>query len=222
MALIDAKNAAAVLKELDAALARPVTLALFVAAQDCEYCDVTRELLTELSDLHPRLQLRVYDMEADAGRAAELGVDKAPAIVVLGGEEQADYRIRYYGLPSGYEFATLLEAIRIVGSGESSLQPATRTFLEELRQPLHLQVFVTPGCPYCPRAAVMAYALAYASPHVTADTVEGSEFPELGDRYSVVGVPRTVIEEVVHIEGAAPEGMLLAKLREALSAAPSN
>lgn len=222
MAFLDETSAAEVRHELDAALARPVTLALFTTADACEYCDMTRELLDELVALHPRLALRAYDLRADAARAAELGVDKAPAIVVLGGAEEADYGIRYYGLPAGYEFATLLQAIRIVGTGQAALQPATVAFLSELSQPLHLQVFVTPGCPYCPRAAVLAYALAHASPHITADTVEVSEFPELGARYQVMGVPRTVIGEGVSVEGAAPEGMLLGKLREALRAATAN
>lgn len=98
MALIDPKNAAAVRQELDAALKRPV-----ITANDaCEYCDLARELLTELVALHPRLQVRTYDLLADATRAEALGVNKAPAIVVLGGVEETDYGIRYYGLPSGY------------------------------------------------------------------------------------------------------------------------
>jgi len=65
---------------------------------------------------------------------------------------------------------------------------------------------------------VLAYRLAIASPHISAEGIEVSEFPELGDRYAVMGVPKTVIEEIVHIEGAAPESMMLQKLREAVAA----
>jgi len=143
------------------------------------------------------------------------------ASVVLGGAESQDYGIRFYGIPSGYEFASLLEAIRMVGSDEVELQPATRQFLAELAAPLHLQVFVTPSCPYCPRAVMLAHRLAYVSAHVTADAVEVTEFPDLGDRYQVMGVPRTVIDEVVHVEGAVPEGTLLAKLIAAQQAGVS-
>jgi glutaredoxin-like protein len=131
---------------------------------------------------------------------------------VFGGTEGYDYGIRFYGIPSGYEFASLLEAIRLVGSDEVDLQPAMRQFLEGLTAPLHLQVFVTPSCPYCPRAVVLAHRLAYASPHVTADAVEVAEFPELGERYHVMSVPQTMIDDLVSVEGAVPEGMLLAKL----------
>jgi len=75
---------------------------------------------------------------------------------------------------------------------------------------------VTPTCPYCPQAVSLAHQVAIASPHVRADMVEAVEFPELAIRYQVMGVPRTVINERVHIEGAAPEPMVLGKLREAL------
>jgi hypothetical protein len=33
-----------------------------------------------------------------------------------------------------------------------------------------------------------------------------------------MGVPKTVIDELVHVEGAVPKGMLLERLREALVA----
>jgi glutaredoxin-like protein len=212
MPVFSEQDTKAIREHLAASLQRPVQLALFISEPNCPYCDSTRELLEALSVLNDNLSLSVYDLQADAERAAALGVDKAPGIAVLGGAEGYDYGIRFYGIPSGYEFASLLEAIRMVGSNTVELQPATRQFLAELAAPMHLQVFVTPSCPYCPRAVVLAHRLAYASPQVIADAVEVTEFPELGDRYQVMGVPRTVIDEVVHVEGAVPEGMLLAKL----------
>jgi hypothetical protein len=65
---------------------------------------------------------------------------------------------------------------------------------------------------------ILAYQLAFASPHSIAEGVEVSEFPDLGDRYAVMGVLQTVIDDLVHVEGAVPEGMLLERLREALVA----
>ena len=218
MGLMQDKDRAAV-QEAFAGLTRPVHLVLFTSAESGEYSDVARDLLTEVVDLHPQLSLDVVDREADAARAVELGVDKAPAIVMLGGSERADYGIRFFGVPGGYEFATLIEGIRLVGGASSvALQPATQVFLNELTAPMRLQVFATPTCPYCPRAVILAYQLALASPYISADGVEVSEFPDLGDRYAVMGVPKTVIDELVHVEGAVPEGMLLERLREALVA----
>ncbi len=44
--------------------------------------------------------------------------------------------------------------------------------------------------------------------------VEISEFPHLAQKYSVMGVPRTVINERHSIEGRVPEKMLLEKIKQ--------
>jgi glutaredoxin-like protein len=215
MAMIKESDRTQVREMFASDLQRPVKLALFTTAENCQYCDVVRDLLTEVAELSDRLSLKVYDLEQDAARAAELGIDKAPGFAVLG-ENDTDYGIRFYGLPSGYEFTSLLEALRTVGGAEVQLQAATQKFLEGLTTPLHLQVFVTPTCPYCPQAVVLAHKLAHASPLVTADMVEVMEFPELGDRYDVMGVPRTVISDVTYFEGAMPESALPRQLQAAV------
>jgi glutaredoxin-like protein len=206
-------------REAFAAIVQPVHLLLFTSTESGEYSEVARELLAEVADLHGQISLEEVDLVAGAERAATYGVDKAPTAVFLAGEGRADTGMRFAGLPSGYEFVSLVEAMRLVGgAAERVLSPATTAFLGELTAPMRLQVFVTPSCPYCPHAVVLAYQLALASPHITAEGVEVSEFPELGERFAVMGVPKTVIDELVHVEGAAPESMLLGKLREALAA----
>jgi glutaredoxin-like protein len=136
-------------------------------------------------------------------------------VAVIG---EDDYGIRFYGIPSGYEFTSLLESIRIAAAGQPDLGEETVEFLSSLSAPVHMQVFVTPTCPYCPQAVVLAHKMAAASPLVRADMVEAQEFPHLATKYQVMGVPRTVINETTHVEGAAPESMVLGKLREAVSA----
>ncbi len=51
---------------------------------------------------------------------------------------------------------------------------------------------------------------------ITADAVEVSEFPHLAQKYKVMGVPKTVINETQSIEGSGPEAMLLNKILEAI------
>lgn len=215
MSLLKTEDQERVRTMLAESVQRPVRLVLFTSEYDCPTCDAAHEIVSTMVELNENLSLEVLDLEQTSARAAELGVDKAPGLVILGGTEQQDYGIRFYGLPSGYEFASLLEAIRMVGADEVELQPATRAALEHLTTPLHLQVFVTPTCPYCPQAVVLAHRLAYASAFITADMVEVSEFPELGDRYEVMGVPRTVIADVAAVEGAVPEGVLRAQIEQA-------
>jgi predicted DsbA family dithiol-disulfide isomerase len=59
--------------------------------------------------------------------------------------------------------------------------------------------------------------MAYESPMVTADAIEATEFPELAMKYGVQGVPRTVINDAVDVEGAVPERMLLDAIKEAVA-----
>lgn len=65
---------------------------------------------------------------------------------------------------------------------------------------------------------MLAHHLAIASDLVRADMVEAIEFPHLAQKYSVMGVPRSVINETVHQEGAAPEPMFLERLKAAVAA----
>lgn len=199
-------------------LPRRVRLLMFTQEHECQYCKETRQIVEELAGLSDKVEAEVVTFEPESPAAQQYGIDKIPAIVVLGleGDDPVDYGIRFFGIPSGYEFSTLVEDILMVGQGETELAESTKAFLRELDRPVHIQVFVTPTCPYCPRAVYLAHQMAFESPQVTADMVEAIEFPHLAQKYSVMGVPRTVINEDVHIEGAVPESMLLAQLQEAL------
>lgn len=99
----------------------------------------------------------------------------------------------------------LLEAALRVSQGESGLSSESIEKLKNLKSPLHIEVFVTPTCPYCPAAARLAHQLAIESDLITADIVEATEFPELIQRYAVRAVPKTVINGVAPIEGSLPE-----------------
>lgn len=195
-------------------LAAPVRLVMFTQEFECQYCAETRQLVEEVADLSDQLQAEIYDFVDDKDIAEEYGIDKIPAVAVVG---EQDHGVRFFGIPSGYEFTSLLEAILSAAGGKPDLSEETRTYLSKLTEPIHMQVFVTPTCPYCPQSVVLAHQMALASPMVRADMVEAQEFPHLSTKYGVMGVPRTVVNESTHIEGAAPEEMVLEKLREALA-----
>ena len=91
--------------------------------------------------------------------------------------------------------------------------PDTKAWLDNLKEEIHLKVLVTPTCPYCPPAVMLAQRLALYSPKIKAEMIEVSEFPHLAQKYNVQGVPRTVINETEFMEGSAPEKMLVDKLK---------
>ena len=134
-----------------------VTLQLFTTTrfglyipgrEECVTCSDAEALLTEVADLSPQLTLTKHDLHAEAELAAAAGVDKVPALVLRGADGQPDGRVRFFGLPSGYEFATLVDSIIGVSQGTPSLSAAAlarlQTALADTDERLHLQVFVTP------------------------------------------------------------------------------
>ena len=206
--------------EILASMQQPVEV-VFFGTQDpaCEYCADTERLLKEIAELSDQISVQVHDLQSDAELAQQYGIDKAPGFIIAAreGERLMDYGIRYAGIPAGHEFTSLINDLLIVSQRKSGLAEETRQALAELEQPVHLQVFVTPTCPYCPRSVVLAHQFAFESDKVVAEMVEAMEFPELADQYGVSGVPHTSINfgagEVI---GAAPEAQLLAEIRSVL------
>jgi alkyl hydroperoxide reductase subunit AhpF len=123
-------------------LVHPVRLAVFSQALADPESDQVRRLVEELGGLDPRLKAESYNFVLDAEKVKALGIARIPAVAILG--ENKDYGIRFYGLPSGYEFGSLIEAILDVSSGQSGLGEETRAGLAALAHPVHLQVFSTP------------------------------------------------------------------------------
>lgn len=140
MALIQ-DGARSKIKKRFEALDKPVKIICFTQEFECTYCRETRELLAELWELSDKLSLEVFDFVENKDEAARYNIDKIPATVLLGDNETG---IRFYGIPAGYEFGTLIEDIVMVSRRDSGLAPDTRKKLAALTTPLHLQVFVTP------------------------------------------------------------------------------
>ncbi|HEX8993417.1 MAG TPA: thioredoxin family protein [Anaerolineales bacterium] len=211
------ENVVGQIREAFAELKEPVELLFFGSTKDCEYCDPTRQLLEEVSATHEALSVRTYDLEKDPEAASKFQVDKAPCLIVAAkdGDEVKDLGIRFAGIPSGHEFGTLIGDILMVSKRDSGLSEKTREYLKALNQPLLLQVFVTPTCPYCPRAVLLAHQMAMENPQwIRAEGVEATEFRELAEKYYVSGVPQTVINSGAKmVVGAVPEINLLAQIR---------
>ena len=189
-------------------MTRPVRLLFFTQTLGCETCLQARQILDELPPLSDRVAVEEVNLILEPDRAAQYGIDRAPAVVLLGEDEQGemrDSRIRFLGAPGGYEFISLVQAVLLVGGRPSSLSADNLARVAAVEQPLTIRVFTTPTCPHCPRAVTLAHEMAFAGPNVTAIAVEATEFPDLARRYMVTGVPKTVVNETVEILGALPQ-----------------
>jgi len=208
------------IEEVFAEVQESVQVLFFGTKDNCDYCNETKQMLEEVTALNDKVELSVYDMQENADVAKQYKVTNAPGIVIAAKDnaEVTNLGIQFSGIPSGHEFSTLINDILIVSKRESGLDEKTREFLKNLTEPLHLQVFVTPTCPYCPRAVLLAHQMAMENPQmITAEGVEATEFPELASRFNVSGVPQTVINAGKGtVVGAVPEQNLLAEIMRAM------
>jgi alkyl hydroperoxide reductase subunit AhpF len=124
------------------ALVNPVRMAVFSQALADPESEQVKRLVEELAAIDARITVESHNFVLDTARVEELGIRRTPGIAILGHEK--DYGIRFYGVPSGYEFGTLIDVILDVSSGQSGLSEPTRLALSELESPVHLQVFSTP------------------------------------------------------------------------------
>ncbi len=119
----------------------PTTGGLALPGQDGEIAEYTRQILAEVAALSPKIQLNVHSTVAEPEAAKAFGIARTPATAVIGAR---DYGVRLYGMPAGYEFATLLDLIIAASHGSTAITPHTREILARLQHDTHLQVFVTP------------------------------------------------------------------------------
>lgn len=206
MGLIPEEHKAHIKGELDEKLENFVKIVMFTQEIECQFCAQTRQLVNELATLNDKIKVEIYDFVADSEKAKEYGVDKVPALVIVG---EKDYGVRFYGLPYGYEFQTLIEALINVSRGKTDISEKTRQMLEEIKSPVHIQVFVTLTCPYCPVVASLAHKFAVENSMVRADVIDAGEFPQLALKYAIMGTPKTVINEKIEFVGVLPEDLFL-------------
>ncbi len=185
-------------------LVEKVHLIMFTQEMECRFCSDTRNLVQEMATLSEKIDVDVFDFQKDLQKAQEYGIDKIPAIAVIG---KIDYGVRIYGIPYGYELQTLVEAITNVSRGTTDLTLKTKDIIKDIKSPVHIQVFVTLTCPHCPVAAAIAHKLAVESDMIRADVIDAQEFPALAQKYGVIGVPKIIINEKVEFTGAFNEDL---------------
>ena len=214
MPLIGPKEKEFLEKEFADKLVNDVRLVVFTQETPCSFCRETVELAQDLAAINPKIKAEVYDFVKDQMKAHEFRVDKIPALAVIG---KKDYGVRFYGIPAGYEFTSLIGSILDVSKGDSGLSPKNRELLKNVDQTVHIQVFVTPTCPFCPTAVRLAHRLAIESDMIWADMIESNEFIPLAQKYGVFGVPKIIINERSEIGGVVPEDLFVMHVMNAIA-----
>lgn len=205
-------------RKIFGALVRDVHVKVYTQKLECQTCRDTEVILKELDELSERLKVSFLNPQTDREEAEKDGIDRVPALIISDGTHS---RVKFFGIPSGYEFSSLLTTIVDTGGPEEPLTEDTLQFLKNLDTDLEMKVFVTPACPHCPSAAVLASRMARCSGKVRSEVIEANEFQELSMKFKVQGVPRTVVNGIFYAEGSLSETMMVNALQKGLADIPS-
>ncbi len=192
------------------AVQNPVKILFFDGnTPECQLCKEIKELLNVLSQLNPNVSYEVHDYKSEL--AKRLGIKYAPTITF-----EAKPNIRFLGIPSGFEFAVLLDDIISISNGSVELELSIAKEIAKVDKKAEVLVFTTPTCPYCPLVVKAFHQFAFVNNNIVANMVDALEYQSLAEKWNVFAVPKTVINEKVQIEGMQPPLLLAKKLREAI------
>jgi glutaredoxin-like protein len=205
-------NMIEVLDKIFRGFKRDVSIKFFGTGQGAQarFSDETKNLVEGVANISSRINLDSFNFDTDKEALNAFGIKRAPALVVMDG---TDYGIRFYGAPGGHEFNSFIESLKLIASREDMLMPKTREFLDNLNTDIHLQVFVNPNCVKCPKMVTTAHRMAFYSPMVNSDMIEASNFAELAQKYGIMGVPHTIINETDSLSGLVLEDKIVEKLQ---------
>ena len=196
------------LKQILGQMQNDVHLAFFSQEFECASCRDTHQFVEEITPLSGRLHSSVYEFRKDSALAEKMNADKIPAIILLDSGKKYT-GLSFFGIPGGYEINSFLESVLEVSGKKEGLPADISKRISSIKQDIHIQVFVSLACPYCPGAVSTAHRLALENEHIRADMVESATFPHLANRYNVTGVPKIIINENHELTGAVSLNKML-------------
>jgi thioredoxin reductase (NADPH) len=115
----------------------------------------------------------------------------------------------------GEEGRSFVEALIMMGYGETNLSEESRNILKRIESPRNIKVFVSPSCPYCPQQVVNALKAAIENPEaVSLEIIDIQANPEIADQYSAQSVPQTFANDTLIAMGAQPEELFMVSLEK--------
>lgn len=190
-----------VLKETFKSLQNNVLIELFISGdKDDQLSNFTLELLKAMSSITSKIDLKVYKKGDEVAR--KRGIFRTPSIFIAPGK----YRISFIGSPLGEESRTLIMTLLAVSTESTIFSDDALRRLFELNEPRHIQIFVSPTCPYCPQQALYAVSAAIARPDIiSTEIIEMYENKDYIDKYHIITVPFTVVNDIPIGTGVKPD-----------------
>ena len=199
-------------RKLGTGMKDEVTLLVFVDESVAASKDLI-DMTNTLAQFSPKIKVQLEKVENGKNqRMSDLRIENYPVLVVSRGDF---FRIRYYGIPAGYEVPPITDAIVELSNSHANLAPTSRSIMATVRRKANIKIFVLTTCVFCPIVARHAYRAAIESPKVTAEVIDSQLFPDLAMRHSVMGVPKIILNDNTDITGAIQETDFFQRLKDA-------
>ncbi|HAS54627.1 MAG TPA: hypothetical protein DCS42_11160 [Nitrospiraceae bacterium] len=200
------------MKDAFAQLRDPVRLVVFTSALGCASCQAAVETAKAIRTQSPRIGLEPYDLTMDRDKTDQYGVQRAPCIIVQGGDGRP---IKFYGTPKDVFFRVLVDCIAAVSTGKDWFPEEVRAPLAMLTSDVSIQVFVENGCEACRPVAETAIGLGLSSNYIYADVVIAEDFPDLMKKHLIGSLTKTVFGGNLHLDGHVTEILFLEMIFQA-------
>jgi glutaredoxin-like protein len=180
-----------------------VTFIFFASEKNCETCEQTKMLLSEISELTDKITFVEKSLENDKADAEKYDITLAPSFVIL--DHEGKYKgVKFNGIPAGHEINSFLSAVIDMSGVEFGFEPEIIERIKKIDKPVNIKVFVTLSCPHCPGAVSNAHRLAMLNDNIKSEMIEAQTFYDLSQKYKVSGVPKIVINEKHELMGNQP------------------
>ncbi len=196
------------LKELFEKMPHEVPLLLFTAKGEKEpFNQAARQILQAMGQIASQITFKEFGLSHEVARSWK--VTQSPTILF----DPEHFKIRWLGAPVGEETRTLVLALQMMGYRTTGLSADSLKILENIREPRHIKLFVSPTCPYCPQQAINAFKGAIEKPDlISLEIVDIQANPDLARRYGAQSVPQTFANDKLIALGAQPEELFMASL----------
>lgn len=171
------------------------------------FSDAARQGLRFFRQMTDKITLKEYNLGHEL--AQKWGVHASPTLVLA----PDTYNIQWLGAPLGEEGRIFLEAMLLIGMGQSQLSEPSKQVLDRLDSPRQVKIFVSASCPYCPQQAQNTLKAALERPDlVSLEIIDIQANPELAETYAAQSVPQTYANDVLIAQGAQSEELFVSSL----------
>lgn len=160
-----------------------------------------RDFLLDVAELGDKLHLELYDKGENPKMEEKINADKFPNVSLLNADGEYS-GVKFHGIPGGHELNSFILAIYNLAGPGQAIDGQLLNTIKSIDKKANIKVMVSLSCHYCPDVVVAAQRIAIENPHIEAEMVDISNFPDIKTKYKVMSVPAMLINDEKIIFGA--------------------